>query len=131
MLLVFLLASLLEEGASYSILVLTSQAKAEVTGVKKKDGVGYLTVADKTGKPIKKDDLTKIQLGQTMIELAGDARLRVSTGIISDIEKSEAGILSGLSISGIESAAGSPIISLDGTFVALTTKSGDIPVTAL
>jgi hypothetical protein len=123
--------SLLEEGASYKIVVLTSQAEAVVTTFTVEHGLGYLTVPAKTGQGIKKDDLKKLQLGETMIELAGDSRLRVSTGIISDIEKDASGNLTGLAISGVESSLGSPIISLDGTLVAITVKGGWVPVTSI
>lgn len=124
-------AALLEEGATYRIVMLATGASVDVVSAESKNGIAYLAVPSKTGQGIKRDDLKKVQLGETMIELAGDARLRVSTGIISDLQKDEAGNISGLSISGVESAPGSPVVSLDGALIAITTKNGWVPVTAL
>lgn len=117
-------AALLEEGVLYSITLVTSGATAAVASIEKKNAVALLFVEENIGKSIKSEDLTKMQLGETLVELAGESRVRVSTGIISDIERTADGAVRTISISGAEGAAGSPITSLNGLLIGINTKSG-------
>lgn len=116
--------ALLEEGATYSITLIASGASAKVASIEKKDGVALFTVGESIGKALKSDDVTSLQLGETLVELAGEARVRVSTGIISDIERNTDGKIQSISIAGTEGAFGSPIVSLDGLLVGINTKKG-------
>lgn len=115
--------------AEDSVLVikpLASQTEIPVTKIKIVSGVAYLTLEKGSGQSAQKAEGGAIQLGETLILVGGTSRPKVSTGIVSDIVRSESGALSTLSVP-VDATPGTPLVTMEGKLVALLIGGGWVP----
>lgn len=120
-------ASVIKEGVTYVVRSLATNAETSVTAVKTTSAGAYLTIEKAVGATLSTSDATSVQLGQTLIVLGGAERLRVTTGIISDLERDSDGILKSLTLNA-EAISGNTLITMDGRLVAIYTGDAWVPL---
>jgi hypothetical protein len=123
-------AAMIVEGKKYFVRSLASGTEVPVTAVKVQDGVAYLSVEKGTGTVLAEVAGDDVQLGQTVIALGGLSRLKVTTGIVSDIERDSDNALSSISVAA-DATPGTPLITMDGKLIAIFVKDTWVPASQL
>jgi S1-C subfamily serine protease len=105
---------------------IASGTDTEVKEMKVVKNIAYLTLEQSNGSTVALAQSSDIQLGQTLIILGGESRLRVTTGIISDLERSEGGAITALSV-GTDATPGASLLTMDGKLLALSIAGAWVP----
>jgi S1-C subfamily serine protease len=119
-------AGALEDGKKYIVRSIASGTDTEVKEMKVVKNIAYLTLEQSNGSTVALAQSSDIQLGQTLIILGGESRLRVTTGIISDLERSEGGAITALSV-GTDATPGASLLTMDGKLLALSIAGAWVP----
>ncbi len=120
-------ASIIKEGATYVVRSLATNAETAVTAIKTTNAGAYLTLEKAVGATLSSGESNSVQLGQTLIVLGGAERLRVTTGIVSDLERDNDGNLKSLTLNA-EAISGNTLITMDGKLVAIYTGDTWVPL---
>jgi hypothetical protein len=121
-------ATVIDPKKKYSIVSLSTGSTLESLEIRIEDGIAYITVESGSGSAVKSiGNSSSIQLGQTLVVLGGERRVRVATGIISDLQRNEDSTLNQFSIADMKTEAGSPAISLDGELIGIFAGGSWVP----
>lgn len=120
-------SAVMKEGVRYVARTLATGAETEVVSYKQTSVGAYLTLEKAVGAALSSGDSSAVQLGQTLIVLGGAERLRVTTGIISDLERNSDGVVQSLTLSG-DAIAGNTLITMDGKLVAIYAGDTWVPL---
>ncbi len=110
-------ASALEADVSYVVLNAGGQ-RVTVTVQSKSGGVALLQTA--VGTPTSLGDVIGLMRGQAVIVLSGTDRLRVTTGIVSDIILNNGSVVA-VEIDKVINTPGSMLINIDGELIGMST----------
>jgi hypothetical protein len=116
-----------KKDATYVVRTLATGTETQVSGVKVTNGAAYLTLEKAIGAALSSADGTGVRLGQTLIVLGGAERLRVTTDIISDIERGSDESIKSMTLN-TDAIAGNALISMEGKLVALFVDGAWMPL---
>ncbi len=120
-------AAVIKEGSTYVVRSLATGAETAVVSFKHTSAGAYLTLEKAVGAVLSSGESSVVQLGQTLIVLGGAERLRVTTGIISDLERDSDGNIQSLTVN-TDAIAGNALMTMDGKLVAIFADDGWVPL---
>jgi hypothetical protein len=106
------------KAVEFEIVNIASGTKSTVEKVVKVGGTLVFTLAKKSGVAIKRGDVQKVQLGNTLVVLGGEGRVQVATGVVGDIDRTDKGVVTALSLDGVAPQPGSVLVDLEGRMLA-------------
>ncbi|MFM2414693.1 MAG: hypothetical protein RI911_386 [Candidatus Parcubacteria bacterium] len=119
--------SAFKKDAQYIVKSLATGTESAVESVKFSGGAAYLTIEKAIGGALSSADSSAVQLGQTLILLGGAERLRVTTDIVSDMERAADGSIQSITLNS-DAISGNALISMDGKLVAIYVNASWLPL---
>jgi hypothetical protein len=104
--------------AHLEIVNLASGATLTATSVTVSKGVARITVPKQSGSPVRISSAQAVQLGNTLVMLAGESRVQVATGIVSNLERDDKKRIISLTVDGISPQPGAILVDLEGSMLA-------------
>lgn len=119
--------AVIKEGSTYVVRSLATGAETAVISFKHTSAGAYLTLEKAVGAVLSSGESSQVQLGQTLIVLGGAERLRVTTGIISDLERDSDGNIRSLTVN-TDAIVGNALMTMDGKLVAIFAGDNWVPL---